>query len=104
MNKLRLKIGDKVKIITGQDKNSVGTIKCFFKQKNSLIVDDYNLKFKHEKPMNQENSGQITKIEAPIHQSNVMLCDSDDIASRFKMTYVEGKKVRVSKKTSKIIL
>jgi ribosomal protein L24 len=54
--------------------------------------------------MNQENSGQITKIEAPIHQSNVMLCDSDEIASRFKMTYVEGKKVRVSKKTNKTIL
>jgi len=103
MNKLRLKLGDKVKIITGSDKNCVGTIKCFFRKNNTLIVDQLNLRFKHEKPVNQENSGQIKKIEAPIHQSNVMLCDSDDIASRFGMKIVDKKKVRISKKTNKIV-
>jgi large subunit ribosomal protein L24 len=103
MNRLRLKIGDRVKIISGRDKDNVGVIKSFLKKKNMLIIENYNLKFKHEKPGNQENSGQIKQIEAPIHRSNVMLCDSDDIASRFKIAIVDEKKVRVSKKTNKTI-
>lgn len=104
MNKLRLKIGDRVKIISGRDKDNIGVIKSFLKKKNMLIVENYNLKYKHEKPGNQENSGQIKKIEAPIHRSNVLLCDSDNIASRFKMEVIDEKKLRVSKKTNKTIL
>jgi|TARA_B110000902_G_scaffold256065_1_gene322298 large subunit ribosomal protein L24 len=104
MNKLRLKIGDQVKIITGRNKDNTGTIKSFLKKKNMLIVDKCNLKIKHQKPANQENSGQITEIEAPIHLSNVMLCDSDLNASRFSTLVIDSKKVRVSKKTKKTIL
>lgn len=104
MNKLRLKIGDKVKIIAGRDKGTVGNIKCFLKKKNALIVENSNLKFKHVKPTTQENSGQIKQIEAPINISNVMLCDSDGVASRFNLSTIDGKKVRVSKKTNKTIL
>jgi large subunit ribosomal protein L24 len=104
MNKLRLKVGDRVKVITGREKDNISTVKSFLKKKNMLILDNVNLKFKHEKPGNQENSGQIKQIEAPIHRSNVMLCDSDDIASRFNIVVSDGKKVRVSKKTKKIIL
>jgi len=104
MNKLRLKVGDRVKVITGRDKDNIGTVKSFLKKKNMVVVEKLNLKFKHEKPGNQENSGQIKQVEAPIHRSNVMLCDSDDIASRFNVVLSDGKKVRVSKKTKKIIL
>jgi len=104
MNKLRLKVGDRVKVITGRDKDNIGTVKSFLKKKNMLVVEKLNLKFKHEKPGNQENSGQIKQVEAPIHRSNVMLCDSDDMASRFNVVLSDGKKVRVSKKTKKIIL
>ena len=42
MNKLRLKIGDQVKIITGRNKDNTGTIKSFLKKKNMLIVDKCN--------------------------------------------------------------
>lgn len=104
MGKLRLKVGDQVKIITGRDKYNIGTVKSFLKKKNMLVVENFNLKFKHEKPANQENSGQIKQVEAPIHLSNVMLCDSDGIASRFNIVVSDGKKVRVSKKTKKIII
>ena len=101
MNKLRLKVGDRVKVITGRDKHNIGTVKSFLKKKNMLVVEKLNLKFKHEKPGNQENSGQIKQVEAPIHRSNVMLCDSDDMASRFNVVLSDGKKVRVSKKQRK---
>ena len=103
MSKLRLKIGDQVKIIAGHDKGNIGIIKSFLKKKNLLFVSNFNLKFKHEKPETREKSGQIKKIESPIHWSNVMLCDSQVIASRFNMALVSGKKTRVSKKTSKVI-
>ena len=104
MSKLRLKIGDRVKIIAGSDRDNFGTIKSFCKKKSMLIVENFNLKFKHAKARTQENSGEIKQIEAPIHVSNVMLCDVDDVPSRFKMTIIDGKKVRLSKRTNKTIL
>jgi large subunit ribosomal protein L24 len=104
MSKLRLKIGDRVKIIAGSDKDNLGTIKSFCKKKSMVIIENFNLKFKHAKAKTQENSGEIKRIEAPIHISNVMLCDVDDVASRFKMTIVDGKKLRLSKRTNKTIL
>lgn len=103
MHKFRLKVNDKVKILSGSDKEKLGTITAILKKKNFLIVSDVNLKFKHEKPSNQENSGKIRSFEAPIHYSNVMLCDSDSIASRFQMSFSDGKKVRISKKTKQQI-
>jgi large subunit ribosomal protein L24 len=69
-------------------------------------LEKCNLKFKHLKPINQDNQGQRKQIEAPIDISNVMLCDSDTIASRFRTAYSDdnGKKVRISKKTNQLIL
>ena len=43
------------------------------------------------------------KIEAGIHQSNVMLCDDDNVKSRFTNVCQNGNKIRVSKKTGKSI-
>ncbi len=72
--KIRLKIGDKVKIISGQEKNQIGLISLIIKKKQKVIIEGLNMKIKHKKSKYlNEKSGQIIKIEAPIHISNVVL-------------------------------
>jgi large subunit ribosomal protein L24 len=72
-SKLPVKIGDTVKIIAGLHKNQVGEIKQVNKMTGKVIVKGINLKFKHTKPTNENEMGEIKQIEAPIHHSNVKL-------------------------------
>ena len=71
--KLSLKIGDTVKIIAGLHKNEIGEIKEINKKTGKIIIKGLNLKFKHVKPTNENEMGEIKQIEAPIHHSNVQL-------------------------------
>jgi large subunit ribosomal protein L24 len=59
---------------------------------------------KHQKPNNANPQGGILDIEAPIDVSNVMLIDpSTNEPTRVGFKVVDGKKVRVSKKTGESI-
>lgn len=71
--KLHVKIGDKVKIISGFYKNEIGEIKSINKKTGKLIVKGINFKFKHIKPNTESDVGEIKQFEAPIHHSNVKL-------------------------------
>ncbi len=72
--KTRLKIGDKVKIISGQEKGQMGLISLIKKKQQKVIIEGLNMKIKHKKSKHlKEKPGQIIKIEAPIHISNVGL-------------------------------
>jgi len=102
MNKIRLKIGDTVKVISGTDKGKIGEITSILRKLNKVVVSDVNKKFKHVKPKTKEDTGEIKQFESPIHISNVMLCDNE-VASRFGMVYENGKKTRCLKKTNVLV-
>ena len=72
-NKLHVKIGDSVRIISGFHKNETGEIIKINKNTGKLIVKGINFKFKHVKPQSENESGEIKQFEAPIHHSNVVL-------------------------------
>lgn len=71
--KMRVKTGDTVKVISGGYKNQIGEIIKVLPKTNQVIVKDVNVKTKHVRPRQQDESGQIINFEAPIHSSNVML-------------------------------
>ena len=71
--KLHVKIGDKVKIISGFHKNETGEIIKVNQKTGKIIVQGINFKFKHIKPNTENEIGEIKKFEAPIHHSNVKL-------------------------------
>jgi len=71
--KLHVKVGDKVKIISGFYKNEIGEIKNINRKTGKLIIKGINFKFKHIKPKTDNDIGEIKQIEAPIHHSNVKL-------------------------------
>lgn len=99
-----VKKGDKVKIITGKDKNKEGVVLEAFPKKDRVIVEGVNIVKKHQKPNNAAPQGGILEKEAPIHVSNVMLIDpKSGEATKVGYKVVEGKKVRVAKKSGEIL-
>ncbi len=71
--KVHVKIGDTVKIISGFHKNETGKVLQINKQSGKLVIQGINYKFKHIKPKNETEIGEIKQFEAPIHHSNVIL-------------------------------
>jgi large subunit ribosomal protein L24 len=100
---MKLKKGDKVVVITGVNKGKEGTITRVLDEK--VIVEGINIVTKHVKPKNNNGTGEIIKVEAPIHASNVMLIDpKTKKATKVKYDFDKnGKKSRVSKKSNEKI-
>ncbi|HAY2612959.1 TPA: 50S ribosomal protein L24 [Enterococcus faecium] len=98
-----VKKGDKVKVITGKDKNKEGVVLAAFPKKDKVIVEGVNVVKKHQKPSQAAPQGGIVEMEAPIHVSNVMVVDSTGVAGRVGYKEVDDKKVRVSKKTGEVL-
>jgi len=71
--KLHVKIGDNVKIISGFDKSKTGEVTKIYRNTGKILVKGVNFKFKHVKPNNESDVGEIKQFEAPIHHSNVKL-------------------------------
>ncbi len=71
MTKLHVKKGDKVVVITGDQKGQEGEITKVFPKKERVIVGGINMVKKHIKPSSQNPSGSIEEMEASIHISNL---------------------------------
>ncbi|MGM9849928.1 MAG: 50S ribosomal protein L24 [Bacilli bacterium] len=97
---MNFKKGDKVVVISGKSKGTVGTISNILKD-NKVIVEGANMVKKHIKP-NGQTAGSIVEVEAPINASNVMIVDpKTNKRTRIgHTTDKKGNKVRVSKKSN----
>ena len=99
----KLKTGDKVVVVAGSNKGKEGKITRVLEDK--VVVEGVNMVKKHLKPKNNNGTGEIIDMEAPIHSSNVMLVDP----KTKKPTKVriekdsKGKKIRISKKSNEKI-
>ena len=71
--KFHVKIGDIVRVISGFHKNETGEVIKINRKTGKLILKGINFKFKHMKPTNENEIGEIKQFEAPIHHSNVLL-------------------------------
>ncbi|MRX72534.1 50S ribosomal protein L24 [Bacillus lacus] len=97
---MHVKKGDKVMVISGKDKGKQGVILEAFPKKDRVLVEGVNIVKKHSKPSQANPQGGINSQEAPIHVSNVMPLDpKTGEVTRVGYTVVDGKKVRVAKKS-----
>lgn len=71
--KIHVRVGDNVKIISGFHKNETGEVIRINKNTGKIVVKGVNFKFKHIKPRTENEVGEIKQFEAPIHHSNVKL-------------------------------
>ncbi|MCI1904006.1 50S ribosomal protein L24 [Enterococcus hirae] len=99
-----VKKGDKVKVISGKDKNKEGVVLAVFPKEDRVLVEGVNMVKKHQKPTNAAPQGGIIEKEAPIHASNVMVIDPETgEASKIGHKIVDGKKVRFAKKSGNVL-
>jgi large subunit ribosomal protein L24 len=104
MIKLKIKSGDTVKVIAGDQKGSEGKVLRVDREKNKAIVEGVNMVSKHTKPSAKSPQGGIVKKEAPIHISNIALIDPKSKTATRVGIKVEGdKKVRFSKKSNQVL-
>lgn len=66
--------GDKVIVLTGNEKGQVGNV--LMRNEDKVIIEGLNIRKKHVKPKQRMQSGIVEK-EAPIHISNVKLCNDE---------------------------
>ncbi len=72
---MHVRKGDTVAVISGNDKGKRGTVRAVLIDKNRVIVEGVNLRWKHRKPSQKNPKGERVQNEAPIHASNVMFVD-----------------------------
>ena len=78
----RIRAGDRVVVIAGNDKGRTGTI--LSRKGDRLVIEGINVRTKHVKKTN-EGPGRIAKLEMPINASNVMLCPKDERGVRTRL-------------------
>ncbi|MHC5308890.1 50S ribosomal protein L24 [Myroides sp. LJL116] len=103
MTKLKVKTGDTVRVIAGDHKGTEGKIVRVLREKNKAIVEGVNIISKHVKPSASNPQGGIVKKEAPIHISNLVVLDASNVATKIAIKNVDGKNVRVSKKSNQVL-
>lgn len=104
--KFNIKKGDSVVVIAGNDKDrtQARTVLAVYPQESRVLVEGVNIKTKHNKPDAQNPQGGITKQEASIHISNVMLWDAKSKSgSRVKRERTDNGYDRISKKSGEAI-
>ena len=106
---MRIKVGDEVEVVSGNDRGLRGTVQRTYPQKNRIVVSSVNMVKKHQKPQQtggrSQTQGGIIEFEAPIDISNVMLvCPHTGELTRIGLRRDEdGRLVRVSKKSGQDI-
>jgi large subunit ribosomal protein L24 len=104
----RIRQGDTVEIISGNDKGLRGAVQQVVSHGDRVIVSGANIVKKHQRPV-RAGRGQvqpgIIELEAPLDISNVMLvCTQCGEASRVGIGLDEaGKKVRMCKRCGEAI-
>jgi large subunit ribosomal protein L24 len=93
----RLRRGDLVRVIRGNDKGKQGRITRVLTDRDAVVIEGVNLVKRHVKATAQR-AGGILEVEAPLHSSKVMPVDPQTgKPTRVRIRVEDGKKVRVAK-------
>ena len=103
----RIKKGDTVEVIAGDDKEMRGEVLRILLKPNRVVVSGVGMVTKHQSAQragrSQMQGGRI-QFEAPINLSNVMLvCLKCDKATRVGYEVTDGVKVRTCRKCGETI-
>ncbi|MEN9988275.1 MAG: hypothetical protein RLZZ585_1314 [Bacteroidota bacterium] len=100
--KLHIKVGDTVKVISGESKGQEGKISSIDREKMRATVSGVNMIKKHNKPSASNPQGGIEEKEGTLHISNLMVVVGG-VATRIGRKDEKGKLVRYSKKSGEVI-
>lgn len=99
----KIKKGDKVVVLTGRSKGQIGEVLKVMPAENLAVVQGVNMVKRHTRPT-QTSEGGIVEKEAKIHLSNIAMIDpKDNKATRVGFKDVDGKKVRIAKRSGEAL-
>jgi large subunit ribosomal protein L24 len=98
---IKLKKGDRVRVLTGKDRGKEGVIMRVIPKDNKVIVDGVNVAKKHQKARTATSQGGIIDKDMPIPVPNVaLLSPSDGKPTKVGYKVLEdGTKIRVCRRT-----
>ena len=101
----RVKKGDTVEIITGDEKGLRATVNQVVPRKDRLFISGLNLVKKHQKPTGKARQTGIIEREASLHLSNVLVvCRSCDQTTRYRVKRNdEGRMVRICTNCGEVV-
>jgi len=103
---MKIRKGDTVEVISGDDKGMRGTVHSVSPKTGRVVVSGVNIVTKHQKPTGGANAqAGIIQVEAPMVSSKVALvCPHCDEASRVGyQVNGDGSKSRVCHKCHEVI-
>ena len=100
MNKI--KKGDNVVVLAGKDKGRTGEVLQVMPKEDRAFVRGINMVKRHQRQSQTQEAGIVNK-EASIHLSNIAIVAKDGKPTRVGFSVVDGKKVRVAKRTGDVI-
>ena len=104
MSGLKIKKGDRVVVLSGKDKGKEGVVQRALPEDRKVVVEGVNTAKRHRKARSATEAGGIIEIDKPIDVSNVALISpKDGKATRVGYQVVDGKKIRVCKRTGEEI-
>ena len=96
---MRIKKGDNVEVLSGNDKGKKGEVLEVLPKDNKIIVKGVNVRKKHVKPRKQGDEGGIISVECAINSSKVnVVCPKCGKATKVGYSEEKDKKIRVCKK------
>ena len=98
----KIRKGDKVVMLAGKDKGRTGEVLQVLPKEDRAVVRGVNVVKRHQRQTQSQEAGIISK-EASVHLSNVAIVDKDGKATRVGFKVVDGKKVRVAKRSGEVI-
>ena len=103
-NKLKIRKGDRVKVIAGRSKGKIGDVLRVLAADERVVVSGVNVIKRHTKP-SRAASGGIIEREAAIHVSNVALLDpKSEKPTKVGFRFLEdGRKVRFARASGETI-
>jgi large subunit ribosomal protein L24 len=101
----KIKKGDKVVVISGAHKGTVGTVSRVLPEFDQVVIEGVNRVKRHMKPTPRMPEGGIVEKDRPIHASNVALVDpKTEKATRVRFQIdAQGNKSRVAVKSGSVI-
>ena len=90
---MKIKKGDNVRIISGNDKGKHGKVLAVVPVENRIVVEGLNMKKKHMRAKRKDQKGELVKIPAAFSASRAMIiCPKCSKPSRIKFGLNDAQK------------
>ncbi|HOD67533.1 MAG TPA: 50S ribosomal protein L24 [candidate division Zixibacteria bacterium] len=95
---MRIKKGDTVYVLCGEDKGKTGRVLHVYPKKGTAVVEGVRMHKRHQRPTQRNPKGGVVTMEGPIHLSNLAVYNASSGGPArlgVRTTEEDGRKRRV---------